>query len=171
MMFERIAVLAVAFCSITTFAGWNGYLDPPAEYAAFPRSVEKSATYSFPDFDVEEYRQANGPGTFQRLMMAVPKNAKGRLPAVVVPFYYPEAMLGFDPKTGGFEFQYVSPKTNLTYFTEVAYMSDLAKRGYITVTAEAYYLTYSKKGSPDAAWEKWRHADADSRRIIQGGRA
>lgn len=155
MMFKCIAALAVVFYGVAAFAGWNRYLDPPAEYAAFPRSVEKLAAYSFSDFDVEEYRQANGPGTFQRLMMAVPKNAKGRLPAVVVPFYYPEAMLGFNPKTGGLEFQYTSPKTNLTYFTEVAYMSDLAKRGYITVTAEAYYLTYSKKGSPDAAWGKW----------------
>jgi dienelactone hydrolase len=149
--------MAVFFCGVAAFAGWSGYLDPPAEYAAFPRSVEKLATYSFSDFDVEEYRQANGPGTFQRLMMAVPKNAKGRLPAVVVPFYYPEAMLGFNPKTGGLEFQYTSPKTNLTYFTEVAYMSDLAKRGYITVTAEAYYLTYSQKNAPDGSWGKWGH--------------
>lgn len=157
MMFKGIAMLAVVFCGVAAFAGWSGYLDPPAEYAAFPRSVEKLATYSFSDFDVEEYRQANGPGTFQRLMMAVPKNAKGRLPAVVVPFYYPEAMLGFNPKTGGLEFQYTSPKTNLTYFTEVAYMSDLAKRGYITVTAEAYYLTYSQKNAPDGSWGKWGH--------------
>ena len=157
MMFKCIAALAVVFCGVAAFAGWSGYLDPPAEYAAFPRSVEKLATYSFSDFDVEEYRQANGPGTFQRLMMAVPKNAKGRLPAVVVPFYYPEAMLGFNPKTGGLEFQYTSPKTNLTYFTEVAYMSDLAKRGYITVTAEAYYLTYSQKNAPDGSWGKWGH--------------
>ena len=157
MMFKCIAALAVVFCGVAAFAGWNRYLDPPAEYAAFPRRVEKLATYSFSDFDVEEYRQANGPGTFQRLMMAVPKNAKGRLPTVVVPFYYPEAMLGFNPKTGGLEFQYTSPKTNLTYFTEVAYMSDLAKRGYITVTAEAYYLTYSQKNAPDGSWGKWGH--------------
>ena len=157
MMFKGIAMLAVVFYGVAAFAGWSGYLAPPAEYAAFPRSVEKLATYSFSDFDVEEYRQANGPGTFQRLMMAVPKNAKGRLPAVVVPFYYPEAMLGFNPKTGGLEFQYTSPKTNLTYFTEVAYMSDLAKRGYITVTAEAYYLTYSQKNAPDGSWGKWGH--------------
>ena len=157
MMFKGIAMLAVVFYGVAAFAGWSGYLDPPAEYAAFPRSVEKLATYSFSDFDVEEYRQANGPGTFQRLMMAVPKNAKGRLPAVVVPFYYPEARLGFNPKTGGLEFQYTSPKTNLTYFTEVAYMSDLAKRGYITVTAEAYYLTYSQKNAPDGSWGKWGH--------------
>ena len=155
MKFEKIAVLAVMFCVATVFADWGQYLDPSAEYAAFPRSVEKLAAYSFPDFDVEEYRQANGPETFQRLMIALPKNAKKRLPAVVVPFYYPEAMLGFDPKTGGLNSPYLPPNTNLTYFAEVTYMSDLAKRGYITVTAEAYYLTYSPKGAPDKSWAKW----------------
>jgi hypothetical protein len=36
-------------------------------------------------------------------------------------------------------------------------MSDLAKRGYITVTAEAYYLTYSQKNAPDGSWGKWGH--------------
>ena len=44
MMFKCIAALAVVFCGVAAFAGWSGYLDPPAEYAAFPRSVEKLAT-------------------------------------------------------------------------------------------------------------------------------
>lgn len=150
--------LVAALCSVAAFADWGRYLDPPAEYASFPRRVEKMSTYAFPDFTVEEYRQANGPGTFQRLMVAVPKNVKGRLPAVVVPFYYPEAMLGFNPVDGGVNFHLVSSKTNLTYFSEVSYMSDLAKRGYVTVCAEAYYLTYDVKGAPDSAWGKWGHA-------------
>ena len=51
MMFKCIAALAVVFYGVAAFAGWNRYLDPPAEYAAFPRSVEKLATYSFSDFD------------------------------------------------------------------------------------------------------------------------
>ena len=36
-------------------------------------------------------------------------------------------------------------------------MKDLAKRGYITVSAEAYYLTYAKDGAPDSSWAKWKH--------------
>ena len=145
----------LALCAVPLFGGWGEYLDPPPGYASFRRQVEKIASYSFPDFDVEEYRQANGPDTFQRLMMAVPKNVKGRMPAVVVPFYYPEAMLGFDPKTGGVKFHLVPSKTNLTYFSEVAYMRDLAKRGYVAVTAEAYHLTYAKKNAPESTWDKW----------------
>ena len=154
----KLTVFGVfALCAASLFGDWGAYLNPPPEYASFQRRTEKLAAYSFPDFDVEEYRQANGPDTYQRLLMAIPKNAKGRLPAVVVPFYYPEAMLGFDPKTGGVRFHLVAPNTNLTYFSEVAYMRDLAKRGYVTVTAEAYYLTYAKRGAPDSGWGKWGH--------------
>ena len=83
---------------------WHAYLDAPPDYAAFARKVEKTGSYELGDILVEEYRQANGPDTYQRLMMALPKSAAGKLPAVVVPFYYPEAMLGFNPKTGGVDF-------------------------------------------------------------------
>lgn len=166
MKFEKIAVLGAVFCAATVFADWGQYLDPPAGYAAFPRSVEKLAAYSFPDFYVEEYRQANGPGTFQRLMIAVPKNAKKRLPAVVVPFYYPEAMLGFDPKTGGLNSPHLPPNTNLTYFAEVTYMSDLAKRGYITVTAEAIFNDRPLWNVPQTfSWAWYRKHLADRERF------
>ena len=59
------------------------------------------ARYEYPDFDAELYSQPNGKGTFQRVMMAFPKNADKPCPAVAVPFYFAEAMLGFDPATGG----------------------------------------------------------------------
>jgi dienelactone hydrolase len=158
VMMKPLLSFVIALCAVSLFGGWGEYLDPPSGYASFERRVEKLATYSFPDFDVEEYRQANWPDTFQRLMMAVPKNVKGRIPAVVVPFYYPEAMLGVNPKTGDVNFHILSPKTNLTYFSEITYMRDLARRGYVAVTAEAYYLTYVKKGAPESAWKKWAYA-------------
>ncbi|MBO5940770.1 MAG: acetylxylan esterase [Kiritimatiellae bacterium] len=147
--------LILCFCVRIAFAQWAKYLDPPKEYISFAQSAEKIASYDFPGFSVEEYRQANGPGTHQRVMMAVPKDIKGRLPAVVVPFYYPEAMLGFDPKTGGVAFPYVPSKTNLTYFSEISYMSDLAKRGYVTISADAYYLTYAAEDSPKSKRGSW----------------
>ena len=136
---------------------WSAYLDPPSDYAAFHRSVKKVAEYGFPGFTVEEYRQANGPDTVQRVMMAVPKDAKGRLPAVVAPFYFPEAMLGFDPKTGGVESP-LAAGTNLTRYAGITFMADLARRGYITISADAYHLTYAPEGSPSSAWAKWKYA-------------
>ena len=161
MAFHRLLPVAFLFAvqALPAQNRWNGYLDPPPEYAAFRRSVEKVAEYGFPDFTVEEYRQANGPDTVQRVMMAVPKGAKGRLPAVVAPFYFPEAMLGFDPKTGGVESP-LAGDTNLTRYAGITFMADLARRGYITISADAYHLTYAKKGSPSSAWAKWKHAGA-----------
>ena len=85
--------LAFALCAAPLFGGWGEYLDPPSGYASFQRRVEKLATYPFPDFDVEEYRQANGPDTFQRLMMAVPKPTNLRKSPLRSVFYA--------PRTGG----------------------------------------------------------------------
>jgi len=90
---------AFAFAALGawTVSAKTNYVDcafvgcPPADYAAFPRSVERTARYACADFDVEEYRQANGPQTFQRVLMAVPRGLKGKAPCVVVPFYFPEA--------------------------------------------------------------------------------
>lgn len=155
---KKFVFFSVCWTGMILFGGWAGYLEAPESYARFERRIEKRAAYEFPDFDVEVYRQANGPGTFQRVMVAVPKKRLSRLPAVVVPFYYPEAMLGFDPKTGSLESPLTPTHTNLSYFGEIAYMSDLAKRGYIAIGADAYYLTYATNGAPASAWEKWGHA-------------
>ena len=127
---------------------WNDYLDVPPRYDRFKRKVEKIREFPQDGYVVEEYRQANGPDTHQRVLLAVPKDAKGRLPAVVAPFYFPEAMLGFDPATGA----------KLEKYAEIAYMGDLVKRGYVVASAESYHLTYDRAGAPRDDWQKWRHA-------------
>ena len=128
---------------------WRRAVTPPERYADFLRIVEKQKkTYEFDGFTVEYYDQANGPSVFQTLIVAVPKNLAGKLPAVVVPYYFPEAMLAFDPKTG----------KELPSYKEVAYMADLARRGYVTVSAQAFHLTYARKELPENDWDKWIHA-------------
>ena len=110
---------------------WAKPLSVPSGYS-FKRKVELVKTWRFADFDVEAYRQANGPGTFQRVFVAVPKRGTGRLPAVAVPFYFPECMIGFDPATG----------ERLEKYECISMMADLAKRGFVTASADAYHLTY-----------------------------
>lgn len=136
---------------------WSALLDPPAGYAEFPRDVTPVAKYACADFDVEVYSQANGPGTRQRVMMAVPRGLKGKVPCVVVPFYFPEAMLGFNPKDGSLACEHVAPRTNLTSYASITYMSDLTRRGYVTVSADAYHLTYATETAPADDWGKWKH--------------
>jgi len=127
---------------------WTTLLEPPADYAAFPQSVEKVATYACADFDVEVYSQRNGPDTYQRVMMAVPRGLKGKSPCVVAPFYFPEAMLGFNPADGSLESERAPGTTNLTFYAGITYMADLARRGYVTVSADAYHLTYRDHEQP-----------------------
>ena len=140
-------------------AEWHRFLDPPPGYASFPRQVRKTASYVRNGIVVECYEQANGPKTSQRVMMALPEGASGRLPAVVVPFYFPEAMLGFNPVDGSnCVTGLVDHATNLAYYASITYMSDLARRGYAAISADAYYLTYAKEGRPKSDWGKWGHA-------------
>ena len=156
-----VAALA-AHCAFAAPAGVSPlcrFLAPPAEYSAFPRSVRRIATHERNGLRVECYEQANGPGTTQRVMVAVPTNATERLPAVVVPFYFPEAMLGFNPVDGTPEAPgLVRSGTNLTFYASITYMADLARRGYVTVSADAYNLTYARCDAPTNNWAKWGHA-------------
>ncbi|MBQ2967887.1 MAG: acetylxylan esterase [Clostridia bacterium] len=104
--------------------------------------------YAYEDFDLEVYVQRNDPKSFQRIMMAFPKKLTAPCPAVVVPFYYPEAMLGFDPAT-----QEICEK-----FTEISMMRDLVKRGYITASADSYHLTYTNNVHSKEGLDLWDEA-------------
>lgn len=101
--------------------------------------------YEYEEFDIEVYLQKNDPETSQRTMFAFPKNLTSALPAVVIPFYFPEAMLGFDPETG---------KT-LEKFSEIPMMVDLVKRGYIVASADAYHLTYIENPDGKIGLDLW----------------
>lgn len=131
-----------------TAGRWRSYLDVPPLYDKFERAVKKVRDYAFDGYVVEEYRQANGPGTYQRVLLAVPNESRGKpMPAVVAPFYFPEAMLGFDPASG----------KRLEKYAGICYMHDLVQRGYVVASAEAYHLTYDRAGAPSDDWQKWRH--------------
>lgn len=133
-------------------------IEPPSGYAAFAHSVTVAGKYDCGAFTVTSLRQANGPGTWQRVFVATPKDGAAKHPAVVAPFYFPEAMLGFDPATGSVESPLALSRTNLTSYSEIAYMSVLAKRGYVVATADSYHLTYAVSNAPANAWAKWGHA-------------
>ena len=148
--------------SAEPFAGlhrdWATALAVPARYV-FERKVEHMKTWRFDDYDVECYRQANGPGTSQRVFVSLPKKREGRLPAVVVPFYYPESMLGFDPETG----------EKFPKFEKISMLKDLAQRGFIAASADAYHLTYLKDCNlPRADFSRWRLSGAALQRDWPG---
>ena len=106
------------------------------------------AKFDEPDFDGEMYSQPNGIGTEQRLLFLFPKNLTRPAPAVLVPFYFPEAMVGYDPATG----------EKLPRYEEVAMMLHLVRRGYITVSADSYHLTYIQSDLERMNFGRWREA-------------
>ncbi len=119
----------------------------PEEYA-YAQSCRPGESFRFEDFDVEYYSQTNGPGTEQRVMMVLPKNRSGKVPAVVVPYYFPEAMIGFDPKTG----------EKIPGYEGIEMMAQLAKRGIASISGESYHLTYVRGEKSRDDFFRWQDA-------------
>jgi len=128
-------------------AEWLKRLRVPADWN-YEKSLTLKKKYEFEDLRAELYLQANGPGTFQRLLKVLPKKLSGPAPAAAVPFYYPEAMVGFDLET----------LETLPKYAGITMMADLARRGYITASADAYHLTYVKSDLPRECFDRWKIA-------------
>lgn len=119
---------------------------PNAPIPAAP--LQLLSTHAFPSFHTELYLQVNGDGTAQRVLFAIPNRIDRPCPAVAVPFYYPEAMLG-ETLPGG---------KNHHYYKETYIMRHLVMRGYITASADAYHLTYLKSEKSDVDFSRWSDA-------------
>lgn len=111
-------------------------------------SAELVSTFACEEFDGEWYRQENGAGRYQRVLLLLPKHLVGKVPAVVVPFYFPEAMLGFDPATG----------EELPRYRGLEIMRHLVKRGYAVISADAYHLTYRESAKTRDDFSRWQDA-------------
>lgn len=106
--------------------------------------------YELSEFDCEVYKQANGVRpdgtvTFQKVIIAYPKNISGKLPGVVIPFYFPEAAMGFDPESSEY----------LEKYSENPTMLDIVKHGYVTISAESYHLTYAECYLEKTDFKRW----------------
>ena len=106
------------------------------------------ARYDEAEFTAELYRQENGEGRYQRLLMAFPKQGKGPFPAVAVPFYKAEHMLGYDPGTGE-----VYPR-----YQKAPIMLDLLRRGYAVASADAYHISYYDSDRAPMDFTRWQEA-------------
>ena len=108
-------------------------------------------TYNKPTYTLELYRQPLENGTSQRVMLAIPKSASFPTPAVLTPFYFPEAMLGYDPAT----------EEALPKFAGIEMLAHLAERGYIAACADAYHLTCHDSEKSRDDFTRWRDAAAE----------
>ena len=129
---------------------WLERIGRPEQDHLFIPALEKTGEYPFDRFICEEYRQKNGPDSFQRVLKCVPRDQQEPLPAVAVPFYFPEAMLGNVPN--GRE------PLSERFGPDIAMMYHLAERGYISVSAEAAHITFlqGELGRDDfSRWQKF----------------
>lgn len=109
-------------------AAWMQFLTTPSGYSFEPS--ETVAPFATESGSVEIIWQRNGPDTYQKVIKVIPEHPNGA--AVVVPYYFPEAMLG-----------------GMEGYEQVALMKQLSEHGYICISAEAYHITYARKCDAD----------------------
>ena len=128
---------------------WRKRIGYPEHYD-FTHEKRLIDTFDYPEFTAELYSQNNGPRTKQRLLMLVPKKLKQAAPAVAVPFYFPEAMIGEELGT----------RTPLPFYAGIEMMKHLVLRGYITASADSYHLTYLSSSRDRNDFQRWGEAAA-----------
>ena len=130
---------------------WGFWLDAPEGYA-FKKEHKLVKKYSYQVYDAELYLQKNGPEDWQwqRVLKVFPKNITKPLPAVGIPFYYVEAMLGHELD---------DESAKLEHFVEIAQAAQLAKRGYMAITCDLSQQNYVKYDKPPARDCWWRFRD------------
>ncbi len=137
---------------------WLDWIEKPSD-SFEPNLSPVLKTFALEGCRGELYLQRNGSDTCQRVMMLFPENTEKPCPGVVVPFYYPEAMLGMDPFTG----------ETLPRFDGIAMMLHLVRRGYAAISADAYHLTCHASEKDRDDFSRWHDAAVSLRKSIPDG--
>ena len=115
---------------------WGFWMNPPEGYV-FKREYHLVKRYSYTHYDAELYLQRNGPDEWQwqRVVKVFPKKIDRPLPAVAIPYYYVEGMLGHELD---------DESAVLEKYVEVAQAAQLARRGYMAITCDLSHQNYVK---------------------------
>ena len=134
---------------------WAEALGSPASpyFAGAPPS-ELVESFETPDFKAQLFRQRTDKATWQRILVMKPKGLDGRTAGVVVPFYDPDRMCGYDLKSK----QRLDPERNTAFFA-----LHLVRQGYVVAAVEAYpfnLLTPEEQKASKGGMGVWRDAAA-----------
>ena len=124
--------------------------------------AERVESFETPDFRAQLFRQRTGPETWQRVLILKPLRLEGRTAGVVVPFYDPDRMCGYDLRTK----QRLGPERNTAFFG-----LHLVRQGYVVAAVEAYpfnLLTPSEQKASKGGMGVWRDAAAKLARLEPG---
>lgn len=126
---------------------WLNALGKPS-WAFSPEAPVLLNRYEEAEFTAEVYRQSVGGGKSQRVLIAFPRHAAHPCPAVAVPFYMAEHMLGYDPGSG----------TVFPRYQKAPMMLHLLRRGYAVASADAYHLSYYESDREPMDFTRWQEA-------------
>lgn len=127
---------------------WRERLGSPTQ--PIPHTAPaRLSTLNLPECRLELYCQENGVGTSQRVLLAIPHGLTAPAPAVAIPFYFPEAMLGFELSEA---------RQPLSSYEGIDMMLHLVRRGYVAASADSYHLTYIKSDKARNDFSRWLDA-------------
>ena len=133
---------------------WRLALGSPRSTLAQTGPAERVESFETPDFRAQLFRQRTGPETWQRILILKPLRLEGRTAGVVVPFYDPDRMCGYDLRTK----QRLGPERNTAFFG-----LHLVRQGYVVAAVEAYpfnLLTPAELKASKGGMGVWRDAAA-----------
>ena len=136
-------------------ARWEQALGAPTKSSHLEvNQVEVLEVFMTPEFKGTVLRQCTGPDSWQRILLMEPLKLKGRTAGVVVPFYDPDRMCGYDLKTKA----KLGPERNTAFFG-----LHLVQQGYVVAAVEAYpfnILTPAEQAASKGGMGVWRDAAA-----------
>ena len=136
-------------------ARWEQALGVPTQSSHLEvHQSEVLEVFVTPEFKGTVFRQRTGPESWQRILLMEPLRLKGKTSGVVVPFYDPDRMCGYDLKTKA----KLGPERNTTFFG-----LHLVQQGYVVAAVEAYpfnLLTPAEQVASKGGMGVWRDAAA-----------
>ncbi len=133
---------------------WRQALGSPSSPFGQAGPAELVESFDTPDFRAQLCRQRTGPETWQRILLLKPLRIEARTAGVVVPFYDPDRMCGYDLRTK----QRLGPERNTAFFG-----LHLVRQGYVVAAVEAYpfnLLTPDEQKASKGGMGVWRDAAA-----------
>ena len=133
---------------------WRLALGSPRSTFGQAGAAELVESFDTPDFRAQLFRQRTGPEAWQRILLLKPLRLEGRTAGVVVPFYDPDRMCGYDLQTK----QRLGPERNTAFFG-----LHLVRQGYVVSAVEAYpfnLLTTAEQKASKGGMGVWRDAAA-----------
>jgi hypothetical protein len=130
---------------------WDQLLGKP-EFASgdYEKTAKVIETFEQPEFRGTILQQPTGPGGAQQLVLVMePKKIKiSPRPGVVVPFYHPDAMAGFD----------LGKRKRITDKLTTQFGRHLVEQGYVVVCTEAFPYNTVAQPENSKGLNQWRVA-------------